>query len=494
MLRGAIAAALTPLAGAGAVPDEGAFGPYTAFLASYGIDGILALGTTGEGVLFDVAERKRIAELFIEHRGALQVAVHCGAQSTADTVELAEHAAAAGADAVAVIAPPYFAFDGQELLEHFSEAARACDPVPFYVYEFAARSGYAVPLPTIAALRDEAPNFVGLKVSDTPWERFSPYLVEGLDIFVGPESLIPEGVRGRRDGRGVRSRGELPGRGRRARPRAHAGERRTGRRASCFPAGASLPRGVEDGARPPRRRGARWSAAATPRADRRRARRGRAHRARMGRIVVAGSGAIGASIAYQLALLGADDVVVAERGELVGGSTSRAMGGVRQQFSTAGRGGARAREHRVPRVARLAALPPGRLSLPRDDRRRLRRARGTASPTERPRRAGRARRPGSRARSRGRRRRSARPAAGATAWPTRPVWRGRCCGGRRSAAWTSASTRRPKISTATRSSSRAARGRLRSPHGTASSCRSARSAGSCSRRLRSRACPTTCRW
>ena len=43
---------------------------------------------------------------------------------------------------------------------------------------------------------------------------------------------------------------------------------------------------------------------------------------------------MGASIAYQLALLGADDVVVAERGELVGGSTSRAMGGVRQQFST----------------------------------------------------------------------------------------------------------------------------------------------------------------
>ena len=55
----------------------------------------------------------------------------------------------------------------------------------------------------------------------------------------------------------------------------------------------------------------------------------------MARIVVAGSGAVGASVAYHLALLGADDVVVAERGELAGGSTSRAMGGVRQQFSTA---------------------------------------------------------------------------------------------------------------------------------------------------------------
>ncbi len=55
----------------------------------------------------------------------------------------------------------------------------------------------------------------------------------------------------------------------------------------------------------------------------------------MARIVVAGSGAVGASVAYHLALLGADDVVVADRGELCGGSTSRAMGGVRQQFSTA---------------------------------------------------------------------------------------------------------------------------------------------------------------
>jgi glycine/D-amino acid oxidase-like deaminating enzyme len=55
----------------------------------------------------------------------------------------------------------------------------------------------------------------------------------------------------------------------------------------------------------------------------------------MGRIVVAGSGAVGASIAYHLARLGADDVVLAERGELCSGSTARALGGVRQQFSTA---------------------------------------------------------------------------------------------------------------------------------------------------------------
>jgi sarcosine oxidase subunit beta len=54
----------------------------------------------------------------------------------------------------------------------------------------------------------------------------------------------------------------------------------------------------------------------------------------MARIVVAGAGAIGASISYHLALRGAADVVLADRGEVASGATGKAMGGVRQQFST----------------------------------------------------------------------------------------------------------------------------------------------------------------
>jgi dihydrodipicolinate synthase/N-acetylneuraminate lyase len=46
----------------------------------------------------------------------------------------------------------------------------------------------------IERLREEAPNFRGLKVSDRPWERFAPYLIEGLDVFVGPETLLPQGL------------------------------------------------------------------------------------------------------------------------------------------------------------------------------------------------------------------------------------------------------------------------------------------------------------
>jgi dihydrodipicolinate synthase/N-acetylneuraminate lyase len=195
MLRGALAAAVTPLRDDGAALDEDAFRPYLDFLAAGGLDGILSLGTTGEGILLSAAERRRAAELFLE--GPLPVIVHCGAQTTAETVALAEHAASVGAAGVAVIGPPYYAYDEAALFAHFAAAARACAPLPFYVYELKARSGYAVPVSVVERLREEASNLAGLKVSDKPLEAVKPYLLEGLDVFIGAEELLPvEGAAG----------------------------------------------------------------------------------------------------------------------------------------------------------------------------------------------------------------------------------------------------------------------------------------------------------
>jgi len=195
MLRGALAAAVTPLRDGEL--DEGAVGPYVDFLAAGGLNGLLALGTTGEGILFSVKERQRALEAFVAAAGGrLQVAAHCGAQTTADTVALAAHAAEGGAAAVAVIGPPYFQLDERALLAHFAAAGAACAPLPFYVYEFERASGYAVPLTVLHELREQAPNLTGLKVSDAPFERFAPYLLEGLEVFVGPEALIFDGISG----------------------------------------------------------------------------------------------------------------------------------------------------------------------------------------------------------------------------------------------------------------------------------------------------------
>lgn len=195
MLRGAIAASVTPLTGDGASLDEDAFRPLVELLAAGGIDGLLACGTTGEGILLSLEERKRATELFLAARPpGFAVAAHCGAQTTADTVALARHGAAAGVDAVAVIAPPYFVLDEPSLVEHFRAAADACAPLPFYVYEFAARSGYTIPVTSVERLRDVAPNLAGLKVSDAPFGRVEPYLLDGLDVFIGSEPLVLQGL------------------------------------------------------------------------------------------------------------------------------------------------------------------------------------------------------------------------------------------------------------------------------------------------------------
>ena len=194
-LRGALAASVTPLRDLGSDLDDEAFGPLCDFYVDSGLDGVLALGTAGEGILLGVDERRRVADLFLQAAdNRLEVAVHCGAQTTRDTVALATHAAEVGADAVVVIGPPYFRLDENAQYAHFFAAAAACSPLPFYVYEFAATTGYPIAPAVLERLRDAADNVVGLKVSDTPLDAFEKYLLPGFDIFVGPEALIADGL------------------------------------------------------------------------------------------------------------------------------------------------------------------------------------------------------------------------------------------------------------------------------------------------------------
>ena len=213
MIRGAVAAALTPLRDGGAALDEAAFEPYVDFLAGGGVDGILALGTTGEGILLrrPSAGGQRSSSSR-PPRAVLGVAVHCGAQTTAETVALAAHAAEAGADAVAVIAPPFFPLDEARARGAFRggrRGLRAGRLLRLRVRACAAAT--RCPCAVIERLRERAPNLRGLKVSDRPWETVEPYLLDGLDIFVGAEALVARGLarRCRRSGLGPRS--GLPG-------------------------------------------------------------------------------------------------------------------------------------------------------------------------------------------------------------------------------------------------------------------------------------------
>ena len=188
--RPLIVASVTPLRGGGAALDEEAVWPLVRFYADHGADGVFACGTTGEGILLSLDERMRAATLFRAALTRRLLVVHCGAQSTADTIALAAHAAEIGADGVAVIPPPYFPLDDAALAAHFAAAAAACTPIPFFIYAFAGRSGYPVPVDVVRRVQASAPNLAGLKVSETPFERVEPYLDLGLPVLVGSEPLI----------------------------------------------------------------------------------------------------------------------------------------------------------------------------------------------------------------------------------------------------------------------------------------------------------------
>ena len=172
MLRGTLAAAVTPLRDGGACARRGSRSARTwSFSPTGGLDGILALGTTGEGILLSPEERRRVG-------GALRRGGAATASRWPSTAaprrpptpwRSPPHAAAEGADAVAVIGPPYYALDEEALVRHFAAAAEACRPLPFYLYEFRARCGYSIPLTVIERLRELAPNLAGLKVSNQPF-------------------------------------------------------------------------------------------------------------------------------------------------------------------------------------------------------------------------------------------------------------------------------------------------------------------------------------
>ena len=184
-----IVAAATPLRDGGLELDEAAIEPMVDFLVGHGADGVFCCGTTGEGVLLALDERQRAAVAFRAALGG-RLIVHAGAQTTADTVALAAHAAGAGADGVAVIPPPYFPLDPPALADHLVAAAAACAPLPFFIYVFTKRSGYPLPAEVIRRVADRAPNLAGLKVSESPLDNVLPYLGLGLPVLVGSEPLI----------------------------------------------------------------------------------------------------------------------------------------------------------------------------------------------------------------------------------------------------------------------------------------------------------------
>jgi N-acetylneuraminate lyase len=133
--RGNWPAMVTPMWDDGRVRLE-SVAPLVEKFVREGVGGIYLLGSTGQGPLLTVDERKAVAEATVKAaRGRIPVMVQVGAIRVEDSVELARHAAEIGADAVSSVVPIYYAPTLASSMEHYLRIAGASD-LPFYAYNF----------------------------------------------------------------------------------------------------------------------------------------------------------------------------------------------------------------------------------------------------------------------------------------------------------------------------------------------------------------------
>jgi N-acetylneuraminate lyase len=161
-------------------------------LIDCGIGGLYVCGGTGEGVLLPVREREKMGETVVEQaNGRVPVMLHVGATATAEAVELARHAEAAGADAVAAVPPFYYSVGFRAIKEHYELIAGASS-LPLYLYYIPGTTGVTLNAEQMWELC-QIPNVHGFKYS-----AFDMYLLEQiltlgqgtLNVFSGPDQLF----------------------------------------------------------------------------------------------------------------------------------------------------------------------------------------------------------------------------------------------------------------------------------------------------------------
>ncbi len=196
-LKGVIPPLVTPLAGRDEI-DLPALGRIIEHVLGGGVHGVFLLGTTGEGPsLGHEAQRTLVAEATKLVRRRVPVLVGITDSAFSESVQFAQFAAEAGADAV-VLAPPFYFPMHQNDLRHYCVSIAREVPLPVFLYNMPSHCKVSFELDTVKHLLDE-PNIVGFKDSSGQMLFFNQLLSltkkrPDFSILMGPEELLAEGV------------------------------------------------------------------------------------------------------------------------------------------------------------------------------------------------------------------------------------------------------------------------------------------------------------
>lgn len=190
MFKGSMVALVTPFDAQGNFEEE-AYRQLVEFQIENGTDAIIPCGTTGESATLDYEEHERVIRVCIEQvKGRVPVIAGTGSNSTAEAIELSQHAKEMGADGVLLVSPYYNKPSQEGLYQHYKKIAETV-ALPQVLYNVPGRTGMNMEAKTTIRLA-EIPNIVAIKEASGSVTQASEIIAavgDKLDVVSGDDFL-----------------------------------------------------------------------------------------------------------------------------------------------------------------------------------------------------------------------------------------------------------------------------------------------------------------
>ncbi len=165
------------------------------YYADKKVKGLYVGGSSGEGILQNEEERKIVAEAVMEEVGKeLTIIVHVGANSTPESVRLAQHAEKIGADAVSSIPTIYYRLSPASVKAHWQAMVDSTN-LPFIIYHIPQTTGFNLPMDLFKEMASQE-KVIGIKCSaESTFElqQFKAHGGKDFLVFNGPDEQFIAG-------------------------------------------------------------------------------------------------------------------------------------------------------------------------------------------------------------------------------------------------------------------------------------------------------------
>lgn len=193
LFKGVMPALVTPVDASGNIKKD-VLKKLVDWHISEGVSGFYICGSTGEGLLLSVDQRKEMLEATLDAAGGrVPVIDHIGAMNQRDTIELAKHAEKAGAAAISSIPPIYFAYSDEDVFTYYKRIAESSSlPLVMYGYKGARDMPIALikkimTLDTAIGIKWTFPDFYAM-------ERIKQINGGNINVINGPDEMFVCGL------------------------------------------------------------------------------------------------------------------------------------------------------------------------------------------------------------------------------------------------------------------------------------------------------------